>query len=41
MLDPIIVTGLPRSRTSMTMQMLELSGLFVGKVLGPNKGNKK
>ena len=30
MLDPIIVTGLPRSRTSMTMQMLELSGLFLG-----------
>jgi len=39
MLDPIIVTGLPRSRTSMTMQMLELSDLFVGNVLGPTTAN--
>lgn len=39
MLDPIIVTGLPRSRTSMTMQMLELSGMFVGEVLGATPAN--
>lgn len=39
MLDPIIVTGTARSRTSMTMQMLELSGLFLGDVIQATKAN--
>ena len=38
-LDPVIVTGIPRSRTSMTMQMLELSGLFLGNVIQETKAN--
>lgn len=39
MLDPIIVTGVARSRTSMTMQMLQLSGLFLGDVIQETKAN--
>ena len=39
MLDPIIVTGLPRSRTSMTMQMMELSGLFLGDAIFATAAN--
>jgi len=37
--DPIIVCGVPRSRTSLTMQLLQISGLFLGKVSGVTKAN--
>lgn len=35
----VIVTGMPRSRTSMITQMLELSGLFLGNVIQETKAN--
>src|SRR6056297_784247 len=37
--DPLIVCGVPRSRTSLTMQLLQISGLFLGKVSGVTKAN--
>lgn len=37
--DPLIITGVPRSRTSLTMQLLQISGLFLGKVSGVTKAN--
>ena len=39
MLDPVIITGTARSRTSMTTQILELSGLFLGDVIQETKSN--
>ena len=39
MLDPIIITGLPRSRTSLVTQIMELSGVFLGQTLGVTKAN--
>lgn len=39
MLDPIIITGPARSRTSMTTQILELCGLFLGDVIQETKSN--
>jgi hypothetical protein len=39
--DPIIVTGVPRSRTSLTMGILEACGADVGKTCGPTPNNKK
>lgn len=41
MLDPIIVTGVPRSRTSMSTGVLNLCGLQLGVVSGANSNNKK
>lgn len=41
MLDPIIITGVPRSRTSMVTALLNICGLQLGKVNGPNSNNKK
>jgi hypothetical protein len=40
-LDPIIITGVPRSRTSMTTALLHFCGLQLGKVSGPSSNNKK
>lgn len=37
---PIIVTGVPRSRTSLTMDILNRCGLFIGKTCGPTPFNK-
>ena len=37
--DPLIITGVPRSRTSLIMQLLQISGLFLGKVSGVTKAN--
>jgi hypothetical protein len=39
MLDPIIITGPARSRTSMTTQILELCGLFLGDVIQTTAAN--
>jgi hypothetical protein len=39
MLDPIIITGPARSRTSMITQILELCGLFLGDVIQETKAN--
>lgn len=39
MKDPIIVTGAPRSRTSLTMQIIEICGCFLGDVLQATKAN--
>ena len=39
MLDPVIITGPARSRTSMTTQILELCGLFLGDAIGPTPSN--
>lgn len=39
MLDPIIITGLPRSRTSMTTQIIELCGVFLGDAIGATNAN--
>jgi hypothetical protein len=39
MLDPIIITGIPRSRTSMTAQIIELCGVFLGDVLQKTVAN--
>lgn len=41
MLDPIIITGVPRSRTSMTTALLHFCGLQLGEVSGPSSNNKK
>ena len=41
MIDPIIITGVPRSRTSMTTGILNLCGLQLGDVIGPTPNNKK
>ncbi len=38
--NPIIITGAARSRTSFTMQILQLSGMFLGRVIGATKANK-
>jgi hypothetical protein len=38
-LDPIIITGLPRSRTSMTTQIMELCGVFLGDVIRSQPAN--
>jgi hypothetical protein len=38
-LDPIIITGIPRSRTSMTTQILELCGMFLGEVMQGCRAN--
>jgi len=37
--DPILVTGIPRSRTSLTMDILHRSGMFVGNICGATKAN--
>ncbi len=37
--NPIIITGCPRSRTSLVMQILEISGLFLGNVIGATRAN--
>lgn len=41
MRDPIIVTGVPRSRTSMTCGILNTLGAFGGVMRGPNSNNPK
>lgn len=41
MLDPIIITGVPRSRTSMSTAIFHFCGLQLGEVSGPNSNNKK
>ena len=41
MIDPIIITGVPRSRTSMTTGILSFCGLQLGDVIGPTPNNKK
>ena len=41
MIDPIIITGVPRSRTSMTTAIFKFCGLQLGEVSGPSSNNKK
>lgn len=39
--DPIIITGIPRSRTSLCAGILDKCGLFMGNTCGPTSANKK
>jgi len=41
MQDPIIITGIPRSGTSLTSGIIELCGAFGGNTTPPNKHNPK
>lgn len=38
---PILITGLPRSGTSMTTALIDAGGAFGGNVLGPTPANRK
>ena len=39
MIDPCIITGCARSRTSLVMQILQISGAFLGSVIGVTGAN--
>ena len=39
MKDPIIITGAPRSRTSLVTQIVEISGCFLGEVIQATRAN--
>lgn len=41
MIDPIIITGVPRSRTSLTTAIFGFCGLQLGEISGGNSNNKK
>jgi len=41
MVDPIIIVGVPRSRTSLTTAIFHFCGMQIGDVLGANSNNKK
>lgn len=41
MLDPVIIVGVPRSRTSLTTAIFHFCGMQIGDVMGANSNNKK
>lgn len=41
MRDPVLITGCPRSFTSMTAGIIDICGAFGGKICGPTKHNSK